>query len=156
MTLVITLHFDTIIFDAAHYIPGYKGKCGNIHGHSYIVKDLRIGVDNQLDRMGISIDFSSIKQYFDKEWDHKFIVSSPPDDPYPDSWMDIYRLLDMDTAQLRVVEYTTCEHIAQVIVKELFDRFPQVRFVGFTLYEGAGESTGGVQVCISRGGDIVA
>ena len=32
-----TLHTE-FKFDAAHYIDGYDGKCGRMHGHSYKVK----------------------------------------------------------------------------------------------------------------------
>lgn len=50
-------------FDSAHFLAGYKGKCGNIHGHRWKV-EIEIQSENlvkggQLD--GMIIDFTDIK-----------------------------------------------------------------------------------------------
>lgn len=46
-------------FQAAHYLEGYQGKCEKIHGHTFKV-EVEILVD-ELDRAGIGIDFTKIK-----------------------------------------------------------------------------------------------
>jgi 6-pyruvoyltetrahydropterin/6-carboxytetrahydropterin synthase len=46
-------------FQAAHYLEGYQGKCEKIHGHTFKV-EVEILVD-ELDRAGIGIDFTEIK-----------------------------------------------------------------------------------------------
>lgn len=47
-------------FQAAHFLKGYKGKCEKIHGHTFYV-DVEIEV-KELDKTGIGIDFTKIKQ----------------------------------------------------------------------------------------------
>ncbi len=46
-------------FSAAHFISGYKGKCGDIHGHNWVVE---VTVQAyQLDELGMAYDFSELK-----------------------------------------------------------------------------------------------
>lgn len=47
-------------FQAAHYLKGYKGKCENVHGHSFCV-EVHIIV-SELDSIGIGYDFKDIKK----------------------------------------------------------------------------------------------
>jgi 6-pyruvoyltetrahydropterin/6-carboxytetrahydropterin synthase len=47
-------------FQAAHYLEDYKGKCEKIHGHTFRV-EVEIKV-TELDKTGIGIDFTEIKQ----------------------------------------------------------------------------------------------
>lgn len=46
-------------FDAAHFIRGYEGNCSNLHGHRWDVEVCIAG--NQLDHLGMLIDFKEIK-----------------------------------------------------------------------------------------------
>lgn len=57
-------------FEAAHFIPNHKGKCKNIHGHSYRIIVSVEGVHAKED--GIFIDFGDIKKLIDK-FDHTFL-----------------------------------------------------------------------------------
>ena len=53
-TLIVKQHFD-----AAHQIPGYQGKCANIHGHTYKVEaEFRSA---ELNELGMVRDFSELK-----------------------------------------------------------------------------------------------
>ena len=65
----VTKYFD---FEAAHHLENYKGKCSNIHGHSYRVAVTFVG--NQLDEVGMLIDFHRIKilatKYITNKYDH--------------------------------------------------------------------------------------
>ena len=47
-------------FQAAHFLKEYKGKCEKIHGHSFQV-EIEVEV-TELDKIGIGIDFTEIKQ----------------------------------------------------------------------------------------------
>ena len=47
-------------FQAAHYLENYKGKCENLHGHTFHV-EVEIKV-TELDDSGIGIDFTEIKK----------------------------------------------------------------------------------------------
>ncbi len=47
-------------FQAAHYLREYQGKCENVHGHTFHV-EVHVRV-TQLNKIGIGIDFTEIKQ----------------------------------------------------------------------------------------------
>jgi len=52
-------------FDAAHSLPGYQGKCANLHGHTYqveIVVEGDVGVD------GFVMDFYLLKKLLPKHY----------------------------------------------------------------------------------------
>lgn len=56
-------------FDAAHYLPDYKGSCGRMHGHTYRLRvgvkknpKLRIGISSKGPSRGMVIDFSGLKK----------------------------------------------------------------------------------------------
>jgi len=47
-------------FQAAHYLKEYQGKCEKTHGHTFQVEvEVEVG---QLDKAGIGIDFTKIKE----------------------------------------------------------------------------------------------
>jgi 6-pyruvoyltetrahydropterin/6-carboxytetrahydropterin synthase len=46
-------------FQAAHFLREYRGKCENVHGHSFQV-EVRVRV-TELDKTGIGLDFTAIK-----------------------------------------------------------------------------------------------
>ncbi len=61
-------------FDAAHKIVGYKGKCANIHGHSWITEVFVIG--KELDETGILVDYAILKERLKEiteKLDHTFL-----------------------------------------------------------------------------------
>jgi len=47
-------------FSAAHFLKEYKGKCENLHGHTFHV-EVAIAV-RELDRTGLGYDFAEIKK----------------------------------------------------------------------------------------------
>jgi 6-pyruvoyltetrahydropterin/6-carboxytetrahydropterin synthase len=47
-------------FSAAHFLKEYKGKCENVHGHTFQV-EVALAV-RELDRTGIGFDFTEIKK----------------------------------------------------------------------------------------------
>jgi 6-pyruvoyltetrahydropterin/6-carboxytetrahydropterin synthase len=49
-------------FDAAHYIPNYKGKCEKLHGHTY---KLEIVIEGGVKKDGMVIDFAKMKEIVD-------------------------------------------------------------------------------------------
>lgn len=61
-------------FDAAHYLPGYKGKCKNMHGHTWRVEAFY--VFEELDKIGMAYDFGKLKKVLKKVtamFDHKVV-----------------------------------------------------------------------------------
>jgi len=49
-------------FDAAHSLPYYKGKCANLHGHSFLL-DVEVSgqVQDQGEKIGMIVDFADLK-----------------------------------------------------------------------------------------------
>jgi 6-pyruvoyltetrahydropterin/6-carboxytetrahydropterin synthase len=46
-------------FDAAHYLPHYKGKCEKLHGHTY---KLEVVIDGDVQKDGMVVDFVKMKE----------------------------------------------------------------------------------------------
>ncbi len=66
-------------FDSAHFLAGYQGKCGNIHGHRWRVvvtveaEELR----SDAQQRGMCVDFAELKQDLYREvdaLDHALII----------------------------------------------------------------------------------
>jgi len=59
-------------FDAAHHLPHYKGKCANVHGHTYKVE---VGLCGYVDpRTGMVMDMTQLKSHVEAvilQLDHK-------------------------------------------------------------------------------------
>ncbi len=51
-------------FSSAHFLKFYKGKCEKMHGHTFRI-EVFFRVE-QLEKSGISIDFTEIKAYLKK------------------------------------------------------------------------------------------
>ena len=70
-------------FDSAHYLEGYKGKCQNLHGHSWYVKVVFAG--EHLDELGMLVDFGKIKSLVNEviieKFDHKLLNTTIPFNP---------------------------------------------------------------------------
>lgn len=57
-------------FDAAHFLPDHKGKCKNLHGHTWIVE---VWIKQQLEQEeSMIIDFGDVKNIITK-FDHNLI-----------------------------------------------------------------------------------
>ena len=61
-------------FSAAHNLRSYKKKCEKLHGHNWKV---RVGIrGGELDRTGMLIDFTEVKDYLEgilEKLDHKYL-----------------------------------------------------------------------------------
>lgn len=66
-------------FDAAHFLAGYEGKCGNIHGHRWKV-EIEISSDQlscEKQTRGMIVDFDSLKEDLKNAvdyFDHTLVV----------------------------------------------------------------------------------
>ncbi|EKD93626.1 MAG: hypothetical protein ACD_28C00108G0019 [uncultured bacterium] len=52
------------IFDAAHALTRYYGKCENVHGHTY---RLEVTVEGEMDSNGLVIDFVILKRIVQRQ-----------------------------------------------------------------------------------------
>lgn len=59
-------------FDASHYLPEYKGKCENVHGHTY---KFEVVLKGKPERNGMVMDFLDVKKVVESKvlsmLDHK-------------------------------------------------------------------------------------
>ena len=71
--LTITKLFE---FEAAHFLPDYKGLCKNLHGHTFHLEVTIRSHSETLDQ-GMILDFSLLKKIVEEEiifkYDHSFI-----------------------------------------------------------------------------------
>jgi len=81
-------------FDSAHFLPGYDGKCKDLHGHQWT---LEVEVEGKVGTFGMVMDFSYLKQVVNTK-----VISR----------LD-HRLLN------EVVEVPTAEHILLWIAEQL-------------------------------------
>ncbi len=68
MSSVNELVIDQLELQAAQYLPDFNGPCRFLHGHTYVISDIHIGVNSDA-----FLDFGRIKEGV-KEWDHVFFV----------------------------------------------------------------------------------
>lgn len=60
-------------FDAAHYLPTYKGKCANMHGHTWHIK---VEIFGPVHTDGMVMDLTELKSKVNKlieRFDHKVL-----------------------------------------------------------------------------------
>ena len=66
-------------FDSAHFLAGYQGKCGNIHGHRWrvllVIQEEKLKEEQQ--QRGMCVDFSTLKDELKEvadQYDHSFLI----------------------------------------------------------------------------------
>jgi 6-pyruvoyltetrahydropterin/6-carboxytetrahydropterin synthase len=75
MSYIISKEFTV---DSCHYLRNYKGKCANLHGHTYkIVVEIE---GDTLDELGMLYDFGNIKSLISNIFDHQCINDIKPFD----------------------------------------------------------------------------
>ena len=64
-----------VSFDATHFLPGYPGKCANVHGHHWVV-ELNV-VGEVFSETGMVIDFTGLSNFLNEKvvdrFDHTLI-----------------------------------------------------------------------------------
>lgn len=91
-------------FDSAHFLAGYQGKCGNIHGHRWTVKVIAKGAaleETQTQTRGMLMDFSQLKealQEMGNALDHVLILEcgTMAEDTLQCLKRDGFRLVEVD------------------------------------------------------------
>ena len=103
-------------FDAAHILWGYKGKCGNLHGHTYKIEVSVSCKDVDRNEMGMVADYTELKRVLKpiiEKYDHAFLSGSEDGD-------QIYRTcMELGLKIKNISGYSTTENIARQIMKEL-------------------------------------
>jgi len=64
-------------FDAAHFLPKYKGLCSHMHGHTYTVE---LGLLGKINPNGMVVDLVELSKFLktavEDRWDHSLLNDS--------------------------------------------------------------------------------
>lgn len=100
-------------FDSAHFLSGYVGKCGNIHGHRWRVlvevKTDQLNIEGQL--RGMYVDFKQLRADLESitdELDHALIIEKGTLKP-----KTMEALLEEEFAVIEVEFRPTAENFAE-------------------------------------------
>ncbi|MBE5905821.1 MAG: 6-carboxytetrahydropterin synthase [Lachnospiraceae bacterium] len=119
--------------DAAHFLAGYQGKCGNIHGHRWRILAKVCGDILKEDEQsrGMLVDFGQLKDDLKEEvdyFDHSFIIEK---DTLKEETM---KALMGENFLLREVDFRpTAENFATYFYGQMKKRGYQVHEI--TVYE---------------------
>ena len=76
MKMLLTKKF---VFEMAHALDGYDGKCANLHGHSYHL-EVTVETPAEPPQEGMHLDFHTLKQLVQSEiidrYDHALVLKS--------------------------------------------------------------------------------
>ena len=125
-------------FEMAHALHGHDGACANIHGHSYILEVVLLGIPRREPghpKDGMVLDFADLKSIVKREvldrYDHALLVSDRDPAHVP--------LANGPMGAVRVVPWQpSCENMVMDIVGRLKPCLPNdVELVGVRLWETA-------------------
>lgn len=114
--LTITRHEE---FEMAHILTGYKGGCGNLHGHSYKIEVTVSGPQNP-NYFDMIMDFKDLKSAIKKVIpDHKFVYNglSLNTGNVEDELVKVLNVDKRDIVKYNFV--TTAENMVQYFAKEI-------------------------------------
>jgi len=110
MKTTVTKRFE---FCYGHFLPGYNGKCKNVHGHNAVL-EVTVSREEELrdgDYDGMVMDFSQLKRIMEpiiEQFDHQ--------------------MLNGEEWESRIGN-PTCENIAFYLFQRINDRLPDYYFV---------------------------
>jgi len=140
---VKVLKVKGLYFSAGHRIPGHD-YCYRPHGHTYFVEMTYVPKDDTLDELGMVIDFGDLKgglkEYLKDNWDHVTIIQNAPEEI--DAWVQLFDKLKIPLKYLKPLQYTTAEHMQELMEKELAKMFPEAERIIVELFEGPMQGIG--------------
>lgn len=116
-------------FDAAHRLLNYKGKCSNLHGHSYVA--IVVLSRQKLVDSGFVVDFGYVKEFvkewIGKNWDHATILNPE------DELVGVLRKHGMPVFTMDCVN-PTAEHMAATLYNVVKNACPSefTKVIGIT------------------------
>lgn len=120
-------------FDAAHFLAGYEGKCGNIHGHRWRViveiKSDTLQTNGQM--RGMYVDFKVLKQdlkQITEEFDHALVIET--------GCLKEKTMEALKEENFRIVE-VPFRPTAEQLSKYFYDKMKEIGYqmYGVTVYE---------------------
>ena len=124
------------VFDMAHALSNYDGKCKNIHGHTYKLFVTLIGIpceDCSSPKNGMVLDFGDLKNIVKipivDVFDHAFVVSANR------GFEDLRKFQETDK-YIEVPFQPTCENLTIYIANIIRSKLPDsVSLYSIRLYE---------------------
>jgi len=121
MDIIIRTQYE---FEAAHFLPNYKGKCSNLHGHNWKVV-VKVKGDRRLkDKNGILWDFSNLKLLINM-LDHGVILNNNKNDKERDL---VKYLTKYNMKYVLLNAEVSAENIAMYIWKNLKSSYNNLKF----------------------------
>lgn len=113
-----------VTFDSAHMLSNYRGKCRNLHGHTYKLQvTLEGDISSEGNSKGMVMDFNELKQYIDSitnTYDHAIIFSDV--DNRGEAEDALYHWAEKYNMNFIVVPgKCTSESIAKYIAQSMFE-----------------------------------
>ncbi len=99
-------------WEMGHRLPFHKGKCKNLHGHTY---KLILELEGNIDKNGMLIDFYDLKQFVNpilETLDHAFMV-------YKEDKKLIALLKQMKSKHVVVDFHSTAENISTYLLNKI-------------------------------------
>lgn len=119
-------------WEMGHRLPYHKGKCVNLHGHSYKAV---IEIEGTIDKNGLVIDFYDLKKIVNpiiEKLDHAFMVY--------DQDKELLRVLKKLNTKICLVPFhSTVENITTYLLNEIEKKMTRQTIFGLTVtvYETA-------------------
>jgi len=127
-------------WDCAHFLPGHKGLCKNLHGHTYKLQ-VKVSSDEAISEgssAGMVMDFSDLKSIVKElivdKFDHALIVGDSEDE------LALRKALKPFNFKILHLQFrTTAEHMSHWMFQILDDTFkehyPTIRLESISLWE---------------------
>jgi len=140
-----TLKVKGLYFSAGHRIPGHE-YCYRPHGHTYFVEMTYIPKSDELDSLGMVVDFGDLKgglkKYLKANWDHMTIIQDTPKEM--EVWEELFVKLNVPIRYLKAITYTTAEHMQEIMERDLAQMFPEAQKIIVELFEGPMQGIGSI------------
>jgi 6-pyruvoyltetrahydropterin/6-carboxytetrahydropterin synthase len=82
-------------FDAAHFLPDYKGKCEKVHGHTY---KMEVVIEDEVKDKGMVMDFTELGKIVEinviEKFDHENLNELMENPTAENIAKDIFKRLD--------------------------------------------------------------
>lgn len=106
--------------DTAHRLFGYKGKCQQIHGHSYKVTFTVEG--SCLDECGMLVDFGEVKSllggWLDSCWDHRLLLNE--EDPIINILAPVARAIGLQAVSFNPTAENMAAYLLDMFSGDIF------------------------------------
>ena len=120
--LTVTKEFE---FHSAHLLPGHRGACKNLHGHTYKLQVTAAAREefSDLDEMGMLVDFTDLKSLVKLNivdvFDHACILNGNTVDGFERELADL--LVRHEKKIAWIDNICTAEHMANLFLAILHD-----------------------------------